>query len=260
MIASTAANIGIAAALLAGLAIAAEIGFRFGRRLARRKQQDKEGDNGGGDQLGAVQGAVLGLLGLLLGFSFAAAASRYVEKQDLIAEEANAIGTAYLRADLLPEPHAGHLRSALSEYVEHRLAVSASLAVGPMPADAQPRVAEFHKRIWSAARDGSLARPDVVEPVIETVNEVIDLHALRMYMGKKHLPIPILALLVLCSLLAMGVIGFGHGLAQSRSLPMALSLAMLIAATLWMTIDFDHPRVGLIRLTDAPLEELPFRR
>ncbi len=251
---STWSNVAIAASLLVGLMLAAEVGYQLGRHTARRKE------GSGGEQIGAIQGAVLGLLALLLGFSFAGAAERFLDRQSLIVEEANTIGTAYLRADLIPEPQSSRLRKALAEYVEHRLDVSAKLAEGPVPVDALARVGEFHTRMWTEARDGSLARPDVVEPVVESVNAVIEMHSQRMFVGKKKLPVPILVLLVICSLMSMGVIGFGAGLSGARSVPMAMSLALLIAAALWMTIDFDHPRVGLMRLSDAPLAELPFRR
>src|SRR5687768_16874212 len=114
-------NLLIAAGLLALPLASLEIGFRAGRRA-----QVESGPQSAG-QLGALQGAILGLLGLLLAFSFAAAASRFLEKQDLIVEEANAIGTAALRADLLNEPHRSALRAALRDYTSHRIAVSQRL-------------------------------------------------------------------------------------------------------------------------------------
>src|SRR6185436_171858 len=125
-------EVGVAVALLGGLALALEAGFRMGRAAGRRRAAAEKA----GGQVGAIQGAVLGLLGLLLGFSFAAAGARFVEKQDLIVQEANMIGTAYLRADLLEEPHATRLRQALEEYVRHRIEVSGRLAKGFLPTDA----------------------------------------------------------------------------------------------------------------------------
>src|SRR5689334_2396428 len=104
----------IAMGVLATLLIALEVGFRAGRRSAA------EADPRALGQIGAVQGAMLGLLGLLLAFSFAAAAARFFERQDLIVSEANAIGTSYLRADLLEEPHRSALQTALQQYTTHR--------------------------------------------------------------------------------------------------------------------------------------------
>jgi hypothetical protein len=90
------------------------------------------------------------------------------------------------------------------------------------------------------------------------VNEVIDLHATRLAAGLKHLPLPVLGLLVACSVLAIAVIGYGNGLAGERSAALTLPLAILIGVALCITIDLDHPRAGVIRLNDTPLAELKF--
>src|SRR5690242_12223505 len=100
----------VALALLILFLIALELGFRRGRRAAAADPQASP-------QVSAVLGALLGLLGLLLAFSFAAAGTRFLERQDLIVTEANAIGTAYLRADMLSAPHREALRTALKDYV-----------------------------------------------------------------------------------------------------------------------------------------------
>jgi hypothetical protein len=243
-------ELAIAAGLLLGLFAALEAGYRLGLRLASR------GNAPSGGQVGAIQGAMLGLLGLLLGFSFAGAASRFIDRQDLIVREANAIGTTYLRADLLPDPFASQVRHILAEYVAHRLKASQHTATGLGPT-VEAEVAAIHTRLWQAAKDGSLARPEMTKVVLDPVNEVIDLHSTRMSAGRKHLPFVVLGLLIACSLLSMGVIGYGCGLSAGGRWPwLNGSLAILIAAALWTTIDLDHPRAGLIRLSDKPLQEL----
>lgn len=235
--------------ILGALALATEAGFRAGRNAVKHREAPSAGP------VGAIQGAMLGLLGLLLGFSFAGAAGRFMERQDLIIREANAIGTAYLRADLLDEPYAESLRTALAEYVDHRVAVSRTLHRG-LSSEIEAQIQSHHEAIWSAARDGSLAKPTSLVAVLGPVNETIDLHALRVAAGQKHLPGLVLALLAVCSLLAMGVIGYGCGLAGRRCRPMTISLAILVGAALWTTVDLDHPRIGMIRLSDAPLRDL----
>jgi hypothetical protein len=239
----------VAAALLLLLAACTEAGFRLGRRGVTT------GEPLGGATLGAIQGAVLGLLGLLLGFSFAGAAARFLERQDQIVQEANAIGTAYLRADLLNAPQRADLRRSLARYVEHRVRVSATLRSG-FTEQHKAEVARFHEQIWNAASEGALAKPEVALLVIPPVNDVIDLHSTRLASTRKHLPMPVLALLIVCSALSTGVIGYGCGMVNRRSLMMTVPLAVLIAAALWVTLDLDYPRAGLIRLSDAPLEEL----
>ncbi|MFN7021467.1 MAG: hypothetical protein ACK4WH_09090 [Phycisphaerales bacterium] len=244
-------EVGIAAALIIGLLLAIEVGFRHGRRGL------KEGEARAAGQVGAVQGATLGLLGLLLGFSFAGAATRFIEKQDLIVKEANAIGTAYLRADIMPEPYATDLRAALKNYTEHRIEVSSRLRFGLRPGDLE-EVERLHARIWAAAAGAVLAAPGMSQAMLNPVNEVIDMHATRLATGRKHIPSLVLGLLIGCSALALMAIGHGCGLANRRFAALTVPLALLIAVTLWTIIDLDYPRAGLMRLSEAPLMALKF--
>jgi hypothetical protein len=245
------ADVLVGVGLLAALAVALEIGFRLGKRAS------EDADPRAAGQVGAVQGAVLGLLGLLLAFSFAAAGSRFLEKQDLIVTEANAIGTATLRADLLDQPHRSELRAALREYTEYRIQLSAQLRSG-MPVGAHSEIERQHARIWNAAVEGVAARPAAILAVLDPMNELIDLHSTRLAAGRKHLPMVVLGLLIACSLLAIGVIGYGSGMGGRRRLPLTLSLTLLVGAALWITIDLDYPRGGLLQLSDAPLQALKF--
>lgn len=242
-------EIGIIAGIVLVLAASLEVGFRFGRRAAG------SADPHGGGQLGAVQGALLGLLGLLLAFSFGGAASRFIERQDLIVREANAIGTAYLRADMLDEPYRSNLRTGLEQYARYRIAVSAHLRTGVAP-EVLAQVRQQHDQIWKAASGGVAARPASMVAVLTPVNEVIDLHATRVATSRKHLPKLVLGLLLLSSTIALAAIGYGCGLSGRRYLAMTGSLVFIVTAALWTTIDLDHARVGLIQVSDAPLKEL----
>src|SRR5262245_40267492 len=233
------------------LLLVQEAGFRAGRRAIRARDTEMK------SQVGPIQGAVLGLLGLLLAFSFAAAGARFLERQDLIVEEANAIGTASLRADLLDEPQRSELRAALKRYTAHRLEVSATLRRGVDPS-ALSEVERLHERIWSAAVAGVSVRPASTLAVLAPVNEVIDMHATRLAASRKHLPSLVLGLLIACSALAIAVIGYGCGMGGRRRAPMTVALALLIGVGLWITVDLDRPRAGLMQLSDAPLAALRF--
>ncbi|MBX3359094.1 MAG: hypothetical protein KF745_11795 [Phycisphaeraceae bacterium] len=244
-----AVQIGVPLLLVACLLASVEIGYRVGRRRLRGSDSVKVFETG------AIQGAMLGLLGLLLGFSFAGAAGRFIERQDLISREANAIGTAYLRSDLLDETHGAALRAALAAYVDHRVVTSRSLQRG-LTTQAAAEIAEFHRRLWRAARAGVEARPPTMVLVIGSVNEVIDLHAARIAAGRKHLPALVLALLLCCSILSLGVMGYAGALSRHRNTTMTSVIAILIGAALWTTIDLDWSRIGLIRVSDSALVEL----
>jgi hypothetical protein len=239
--------------ILLGLLLAVELGFRLGRRTLARRGEREAG------QFATVQGASLGLLALLLGFSFAGAASRFIERQDLIAEEANAIGTAWLRAELLGEPHRSELQGRIERYLAHRVEVSRGLRLS-ISATTLAEIDAHLRGIWEAARAGVTASPALTLTVVAPINEVIDLHAKRVAAGQKHLPTLVMVLLVLCSVLSMATIGFGTGLGGWRCFPMTFSLAVLISAALWTTVDLDHSRVGLIRLDDSALESLDLGR
>lgn len=237
-------------AVLAGSLLSVEAGFRFGRR-----GRPSETDRG---LLGAVQGAILGMLGLLLGFSFAGATQRFAERQELIVREANAIGTAYLRAEVLDAARRDALRAALRDYTAERIR-----AFGPgMDADdrraAVARCEALHHEIWRAAREGIEARPALAAAVLPAVNEVIDLHAVRMAAARRHLPGLVAGLLMGCAALSLMTIGYGFGLTRRRHPELTGTLAVVIACAVWITLDLDHPRLGLIRLDDRPLEELRF--
>ena len=215
------------------------------------------GRHTGGAQVGAVQGAILGLLGLLLGFSFAAAGSRFIERQDLIVQEANAIGTAYLRADLLAEPFRSELKDALKTYTEYRVQATGRLRYGFADADAAA-IDQQHARMWRAGIAGVTDRPATMVSVLPPLNDVIDLHSTRLYAGMKHLPGIVMGLLIVSSMLAVGVIAYGCGPSGSRRASLTVPLAIVIGVALWVTIDLDRPRAGFIRLNDTPLQSLKF--
>ncbi|MFG0274178.1 MAG: hypothetical protein ACF8QF_03890 [Phycisphaerales bacterium] len=240
---------GVPLLLVIGLLFAVECGYRLGERRVRGS------DAGKAMETGAIQGAMLGLLGLLLGFSFAGASGRYMERQDLIATEANSISTAYLRADLLDAPYDSALRTALRNYVEHRVEASASLQRGLMPEVAR-EITAHHSMIWATAIAGVDAKPLVTVPVLGPVNELLDRHSLRIAASRKHLPGLVLALLTVCSLLTLGVIGYACALARRRNTVLTAVIAVLVGAALWTTIDLDYGRIGLIQLSDAPLIDL----
>jgi hypothetical protein len=250
---SLTAEIVIAVVLLGAMVVALDLGFRAGRRAGLEERA------GAGNQVGAIQGAVLGLLALLLAFSFSSAMSRFLERQDLIAQEANAIGTSWLRAELLEEPARSELRSALEAYTAHRMEASERLGQGWDP-EILAEVDRLHARIWSAASGGVRKRPDLALAILDPVNEVLDVHALRVAAVWKHLPGVVLFLLAACSLLSVGAIGYGCGMDRRRRWRLCLSLAILVSAALWITVDLDHPRQGLLQLDDAPLRALKFER
>lgn len=246
-------DVSIAVALYAAVVLAFEGGFRAGRRADRDILAEDRG------QVGAIQGAVLGLLGLLLAFSFAAAGSRFFERQDLITQEANAIGSSWLCADLLSEPHRSELRAALEAYTAQHTGESAPV-VHDRDEALTAEADRLQARIWRAAVDGLAQRPELAATVVPPIIELFDTHALRVSAALKRLPALVLWLLVASSMLASAVIGYGCGMDSRRRWQITLALVLLIASALWITLDLDRPRRGLLQLDDTPLEALEFAR
>ncbi|HVJ81070.1 MAG TPA: hypothetical protein VNC50_08375 [Planctomycetia bacterium] len=242
-------EISVAATLVFVVFGAAEIGRRVGLRHHRLDPDAAR------PQLGTIQASILGLLALLLGFNFSGAAARFIDRQDLMVDEANAIGTAWLRADLLDEPARGDYRKLLREYVDNRLLLSKS---GDLPSiEAGLQTAErLQARMWSVAVDGVKNAKGRELSVLPPLNETIDLHAKRLSAAQRHAPRPVTALIVACAAIAIGSVGYGGGVAAERGRALTVVLAVLVVATLWVTIDLDHPREGLIRISPAPLEAL----
>lgn len=240
-------EIAVVVLLLAGLVGGFEAGFRLGCHATQRL------GSAAGSQIGGVQGAILGLLGLLLGFSFSGASGRFMERQDLIIRDASAISSASERADFLDEPFRSTLRRQLSESVDLR--IDAANAHADARRERLRDLKALHQRMWQTVVTGVAARPASMFVVVPAVGEVTDMPLRRVGASLKHLPELVLGILVACSVIGMGVIGYGCGLFRQRNLALTIPLALLICASLWAIIDLDNPRSGLIRLEDDPLRE-----
>lgn len=221
-------------------------------RVGRGHRESHSADRG---QLGTIQGAILGLLALLLGFAFAGASARFVERQDVIVSEANAIGTAYLRADLLPTPHDQQLRDVLRRYTDVRIEFFEDNRLRHW-SEIQAETARLHAEMWSIAQHSAAEQPLLAMTVLPPVNEVIDLHTTRVAAMRRHLPLVIMALLVVCAWIAIATVGYGCGLGGQRTFWATTALGLLIALVLWITFDLDYPRRGLIRINQQPILEL----
>jgi hypothetical protein len=237
----------VAGSLLIGLGLAHEIGYVIGRR-ARGRGQETTG-------LATVQGAMLGLLGLLLAFSYGGAAQRFADRQALLVREVNAIGTADLRTELLDEPARGSLKAALHDYIVMRIELNDAGDFEGSPA-VTSRLVQQQDRVWAAGREGVRAKPEVMMAVIPALNDVFDLLAERSAAVGRHLPALVFGLLSLSAAAAVGTVAYGFGLSGGRHIATMWALVLIIAFSLWVTVDLDYPKHGLIRMSTAPIESL----
>ena len=193
--------------------------------------------------MGAVVGATLGLLAFLLAFTFGMAASRYDTRRQLVLQEANAIGTTYLRAEMLPEPQRSEIRNLLREY--------AALRVGGVSSIMTPRVmaqsGALHDRLWADAVAVGAQSPNsiVVGLFIQSLNEMIDLDATRVTAGRSRIPDTIWLALYLVTILTMAAMGYQFGLTGEHSWPVTILLTLVFTTVILLIADLDRPQAGV---------------
>jgi ABC-type glycerol-3-phosphate transport system permease component len=236
-------SLGLFAALLACL----EIGYRNGMRtLSEAPESGQEG-------IGAIEAAVFGLLGLLLALSLSGTTSRLDARRQLIVQEANAIGTAYLRIDLLPESGQAAVRDLFREYLRARLALTQNLTDEAAIEKQLERSADLQQVIWSRVVVEAQKDPsgNAARLLLPAVNEMIDVTTARAIARHTHLPVLVFVLLVGVALLSALMAGYAMARRRKRSwLHMAL-YSSVIALTIYVLLDLENPRVGLIRLDAA---------
>jgi hypothetical protein len=228
--------------------LAVEAGFRIGRWRQRRAEQERE------SLVGGMVAALLGLLAFLLAFTFGIAASRFDTRRELVLDEANAIGTTYLRADLVPEPHATEIRALLREYVDLRLE-----AVEPAKtAAALARSEELQGRLWAQAVVVGTKNPTPITGLlIQALNDVIDLHAKRVTMGlRNRIPVTIWGALYLTAILAMALVGYHAGLTSATRTFATPVLVVAFSGILWLVADLDRPQEGLLQVSQQAMIDL----
>jgi hypothetical protein len=233
--------------LFGGLALAHEIGYIVGRR-AKGRGKETAG-------LAAVQGAMLGLLGLLLAFSYAGAAQRFTDRQALLVREVNAVGTLHLRTEVLAEPSRGALRAAVSEYIRARIQLSDAHDDASVR-ELMNHLTVLQDRMWVAGRDGVASSPALAVVVLPAINDVLDLFAERNAAVDRHLPGLVLVLLFMSAAASVATVAYGFGLSGGRHLATMWALVLMIAFAMWVTIDLDYPRRGIIQMNLAPIEAL----
>jgi hypothetical protein len=233
--------------LFLGMLMLLEVGRRIG---VRRLAEDPEGAEAG---VGTVEGAVLALLGLLIAFTFSGAASRFDTRRQLIIEETNDIGTAYLRLDLLPVDAQPGLREKFRGYVETRLEVYRKL---PDIAAAKEEMAKANRlqvEIWrqsvaaSRAQGASEAAPLLLLPAL---NAMIDITTTRTMAAQIHPPMIIFALLFGLALTSSLLLGYGMAGSKARNWLHMLGLSFVMAVSIYVILDIEYPRLGFIRVDD----------
>lgn len=241
---------GAAMLVLAVTVLAAFIGLRVGRRMRDRI------DDGERAQMYALEASLLGLLALLLGFSFAMAQSRYDARKLLVVDEANAIGTARLRTSAIADPRAAEIGQILERYVAIRIEGYRRRAADLRAAVRESE--ELQQQAWTRASELARADPRSLPAalLLQSLNEVIDVHGKRMAMGRNHIPALVLLTLIFVAVVAMAWVGACLGVSARRGGGLAVVLAVVVSCVVAVIVDLDQPRSGLIRVGQSTLGEL----
>jgi hypothetical protein len=230
--------------LLSGMLFSLEIGRRYGLRKIR---QDPDGAKTG---LGAIDGAMFGLLGLLIAFTFSGAMSRFDVRRQLIVEETNAIGTAYLRLDLLPPDRQPALRESFRRYVDSRLKIYQLLPDLEAAKKELARSADMQGEIWRQAVSGckESPSPQAVMLLLPALNQMIDITTTRTMAGQTHPPAIVFVMLAVMALSSSALAGYGMAGSKIRSWIHTLLFSAVTALTFYVILDLEYPRVGTIRV------------
>jgi len=236
------------AVTVAALIATSELGFRIGRRFRARTDENSRGLES------AVQAAALGLLALLLGFSFSLVASRYDTRREVVVREANAIGTAYLRADLLPEPQRSESRAIYRQYVGERiraydLGTEASTRAANRSADLQ---GQLWTRAMSAVRD-ERGSPVFAVAVVQSLNEVIDSSEAAVSAFENEIPPPMMRILFAIAAIVAGITGYCDGLTGRRLLLVMAVQPLLVALVIATIADMNQPFRGSFQVSQNAL-------
>jgi len=237
-----------AVGLFIGMLLFLELGRRIG---CARLERDPEGAQKG---LSAIEGAVFGLLGLLIAFTFSGAASRFEDRRHLIGQEANAIGTAYLRVDVLPDETQPELRDLFRRYLDLRTETYQNAGNAADTKNRFSKAAALQNEIWTRAMsacrraDAPGYAPMLLLPAL---NEMIDITTTRAVATRNHPPRIIYLLLCGLSLVGALLAGYGTSCSKGRSLLHVAAFAAIISLTVYVILDLEYPRLGLIRVDDA---------
>jgi hypothetical protein len=236
--------------LLVVIVGAALLGLFVGRTRRERHPGLKESS-------GVLQGALLGFMGLVLAFGLSLALGRYESRRAAVVDDANTIGTTYLRAQTLPEPMRSRSLDLLREYADVELALTDEVPGSAAAAATIDKGSALQDQLWTQAGAAVRTEPTATAPRLytESLNEMIDQQTVRVAGLDNRVPTEVLLLELIGAAGAMFLVGLHVGL-LGRSLTPLLLAAVLVSFLLFVTFDLDRPTRGYIQVPDAPLAAL----
>jgi len=234
--------------VVVGMFLAMLFVLEVGRRLGERALGSDPAAAKSGS--GAVEGAVFGLMALLVAFTFSGAATRFDVRRAMIVDEANNIGTAWLRLDLLPVTAQPPLREKFREYVDARLAVYEKLPDFTAAKVELARASKLQNEIWkdavAACRDSGSSPATML--LLPALNDMFDITTTRTVAVWTHAPVVIYVMLGLLLLAGSLLAGYGMANGKARNWFHAAAFAFIMSLAVYVILDFEFPRIGLIRV------------
>jgi len=236
-----------AVALSAGVLVLLEIGRRIGgRQLAEEGESASKG-------LSAMEGAIFGLLGLIFAFSFSGALTRFDVRRHLVVEEANDIGTAWLRVALLPADAQPPMRDLFRRYLDSRIEVYRKVPDMEAVKAEQAGSAKLQSEMWalavSSTREAGTAQAPML--LLPALNAMFDITATRTEAARLHPPLMIFgmlgALTLACSLFA----GYDMAIRRRLNVLHSVAFAVVLSVTAYVIIDLEYPRLGFVQISDS---------
>jgi hypothetical protein len=227
------------------LLLSALAGAFFRKRLGPLKEDQR-------DDFGVVQGATLTLLGLLIGFTFSMAINRYEQRKNYEEAEANAIGTEYVRTDVLPAAEATRVRELLRKYLDQRVLFYTTRNEQRLR-QIDISTAQLQNQMWSAVQSHSMAQSTAVTALaVSGMNDVLNSQGYTQAAWWNRIPVEawvlLAAIAIGCNLL------IGYGAHQTSLLFIVVPLA--VSASFFLIADIDSPRGGVIRVQPQNLISL----
>lgn len=201
-----------------------------------------------------MEAAVFGLLGLIMAFSFYGAGARFEDRRHLVTQEANAIGTAYLRIDLLPTDVQPSMRDLFRRYVDVRSATYMNADDQNATEAKLTECATLQREIWTRASKACWAQEghhSAAVVLLPALNEMIDITTTRVMATRNHPPLIVYLLLCIISLTGTLLVGYDTSLNARRCWTYIIAFAVVMSVAVYVTVELEFPRRGLIRVDDA---------
>ncbi|KAF0102584.1 MAG: hypothetical protein FD144_2314 [Rhodospirillaceae bacterium] len=227
-----------------------EFGVQLGKFIARRHAPT----DGEKSSVNFATAGMMGLLAFLLGVSLSMASDRYQQRRDSVLAEANAIGTAWLRATVTTGAEGEAMQRLLRDYTETRIAVVRGSSDPAEVARLNQRTNRIQNELWQLARTVAERSPTPISGLLlSSLNEMIDLSLTNRRNFTSHVPAYVLRLLLTVSIFAVGAVGYGFGLVGSRQPGLSVLLLGVWTLAIVLIIDIDRPQSGEVRIDPAPL-------